>query len=137
MFSLIISLISIALVAALSLATISYFSKSFDKAGTEAKTTRLINETQQIQAAITMYRTANQDALPTSLEQLTTNGEYLNSLPPGAWRSNLAYIQTAAVDVGEDVCLSFNKKRNVPFIPACADKAYQSMVICCDESLQP
>lgn len=56
MFSLIITIISIALVAALALATIYYGGTAFNKGSAEAKASQLINEGQQINGAVAMLR---------------------------------------------------------------------------------
>ena len=135
MFSLIITLISVALVVALAMATMYYLSSgSLNAAATEAVVTRLTNETSQIQSAIEFYRAEHRGALPTSLADLTQNGTYLKQLPSGAWQSNVAFIQTAAAnDVTESVCIAFNKKRNIPFVPSCSDQAFKSVIMCCDE----
>ena len=52
MFNLIISIISIALVAALALASIYYGGEAFNKGTTDADASTIINQGQQIQAAI-------------------------------------------------------------------------------------
>lgn len=54
MFSLIITIISIALVAALALATIYYGGDAFTKGGDAAKAAQFINEGQQLQGALTL-----------------------------------------------------------------------------------
>lgn len=55
MFSLIITIISIALVAALALATIYYGGSAFSRGNDGATAARLINEGQQVNGAVTMY----------------------------------------------------------------------------------
>jgi type II secretory pathway pseudopilin PulG len=130
MFSLVIVLISIALVAGLALATIYYMGGGWNSASVSAQTSRLLNESEQIQGAIALFR-ADHQRLPTTLEELTVDGAYLRQLPPGVWQSNQAFIQTSADHVNPDVCLAFNQQRNVPLIPTCDDPAYQAMVVCC------
>lgn len=56
MFSLIITIISIALVAALALATLYYGGSAFNKGSDGATAARLINEGQQVNGAITILR---------------------------------------------------------------------------------
>lgn len=86
MFSLIIAIISIALVAALALATIYYGGDAFNKGSAGAKAAQLINEGQQIAGAITLADvdaaagdstaaafTEVADVAPTYLSQLPTN----------------------------------------------------------------
>jgi hypothetical protein len=55
MFSLIITIISIALVAALALATIYYGGSAFNRGSDGARASQLINEGQQINGAVTMF----------------------------------------------------------------------------------
>lgn len=55
MFSLIITIISIALVAALALATLYYGGSAFNKGQAGAKAAQLINEGQQVNGAVTIY----------------------------------------------------------------------------------
>ena len=136
MFSLIISLVSIALVAGLAMATLFYLGPGLNNATEKVGATKLINETEQIQGAIAMFR-ADHKRLPTSLEELSQDSAYLRQLPSGFWRSNLAYIQTTDSAVDPQVCLAFNKHKGVPLVPSCDDPAYQSMVICCSEPEMP
>lgn len=136
MFSLIIALISIALVAGLAMASLSYLGPSLSNATEKVGAAKLINETEQIQGAITMFR-ADHKRLPTSLEELTQDSAYLRQLPSGFWRSSLAYIQTTDSAVDPQVCLAFNKHKGIPLIPSCDDQAYQNMVICCSEPEMP
>lgn len=56
MFSLIITIISIALVAALALATLYYGGQAFNKGSAEAEATKAINEAQQVAGAIQLFR---------------------------------------------------------------------------------
>lgn len=69
MFSLIITVISIALVAALALATIYYGGSAFNKGSDGAKAAQLINEGQQVNAAIAMAN-AESASLGTSVNTL-------------------------------------------------------------------
>lgn len=78
MFSLIITIISIALVAALALATLYYGGDAFNKGTAGAEASRLINEGQQVNGAVAL---AKADANPaTTLAGLVTAG-YLSQLP--------------------------------------------------------
>lgn len=67
MFSLIITIISIALVAGLAVATLFFGGDAFLMGKTDAETARYINESQQIAGAIRMYQADNQGALPGDL----------------------------------------------------------------------
>ena len=56
MFSLIITIISIALVAALALATLYYGGNAFNKGSAEANASKIINEGQQVNGAVQLAR---------------------------------------------------------------------------------
>lgn len=79
MFSLIVTVVSIALVAALALASIYYGSRIADEAGAKARATTLVNQGEQITAAARLFYT-EQGHTPSSLAQLVETG-YLNSIP--------------------------------------------------------
>lgn len=84
MFQLIVAVISIALIAALAIASIFYGGDAFTKSSTKAQVTTLINQGQQIAGAAALYKTdggfiANGEAAVT---QLVTDG-YLAAVPAG------------------------------------------------------
>lgn len=130
MFSLIIALISTALVAALSLATVYYGAVAFEQYGSNAQAARLFNEAAQIEVAIQLYRADHEGTLPSSLNQLTDQQQYLKGLS-STWLDNLAYITTQGTDIPDSVCLEFNVKKGVPYVPTCTDPSYLAIVICC------
>lgn len=82
MFSLIITIISIALVAALALATIYYGGSAFTKGGDSAKAAQLINEGQQLQGARTLAIADNKLSTVSTVAGLQTQN-YLSQLPAG------------------------------------------------------
>lgn len=79
MFSLLISIISIALVAALALATLYYGGSSFNQGRAKAEASRLLNEQQQLLGAAELFR-ARTGQWPANLTQLVDGG-YLKSIP--------------------------------------------------------
>lgn len=83
MFSLIITIVAIALVAALALATIYYGGTAFNKGAATAAATRAISQGQQIQGAMDLFR-ADFTRWPTKEEMLGANEKgfvYLRSWP--------------------------------------------------------
>ena len=113
MFSLIISIISIALVAALALASIYYGGEAFNKGTTDADASTVINQGQQIQAAVTLADVDRNEAV-TALADLVT-GDYLQEVPsfqkltwgePGV---GTGYSVLSGA-VNADVCVSLNEK---------------------------
>lgn len=79
MFSLIITIISIALVAALALATIYYGGDAFENGGASAQASRVLNQGQQVMAAAEMFRVQN-GVWPNTVEQLVAD-DFLKSVP--------------------------------------------------------
>lgn len=133
MFSLIITIVGIALVVLLALVGLYYVSYDFKQSQTRAQATKLATQTQQIQAAIVMYQhdTGN---LPSGLSDLTTNGTYLKSYTPlSVWGSSNGYIQTTSSAVGADVCLAFDQQRGIQAVPSCSDPAYTNVIVCCSQ----
>jgi hypothetical protein len=126
MFSLIITIISIALVAALALATIYYGGTAFNKGSAEAKASQLINEGQQINGAVAMNKadaasgaiTAAGDVFDEATAGLSTlvASKYLAQVP-GTWLHVAAATEAvsgdkavAAQQVSADVCKAVNTK---------------------------
>ena len=79
MFSLIITIISIALVAALAVATIYYGGDAFNQGTTKAKASTIVNQAQQIAGANTLYK-SNTGGFAADVAALVTNS-YLASAP--------------------------------------------------------
>lgn len=119
MFSLIITIISIALVAALALATIYYGGSAFNKGSAEAKASQLINEGQQINGAVAMAKADVSSGFLTAtlstVADLATNG-YLAQVP-AAWDATVSIAGTsgilktvAAASPADTVCKEVEKK---------------------------
>lgn len=111
MFSLIITIISIALVAALALATLYYGGSAFNRGSAGAEASRLINEGQQLNGAVAI---AEADAAAggtavTTWEGLVT-GNYLSQLPSGLGLTGTAAIGVVTKTVSADVCTEVNKR---------------------------
>jgi type II secretory pathway pseudopilin PulG len=81
MFSLIISIISIALVVILAGASLYYGGDAFNKGGAKGEAAQFANEGQQISAAMTMFKSDNGGTYPTSDADIAP--EYLKSFPEG------------------------------------------------------
>ena len=79
MFSLIITNISIALVAALAVATIYYGGSAFSSGSAKANAATIIAAAQQVTGANTLYANDNSGAYATTLAALTPT--YLSSVP--------------------------------------------------------
>ena len=130
MFSLIITIISIALVAALALATIYYGGDAFSNGGNAATAAEAINGSQQIAAADTLQKAQTGQGAGT-LGELVANS-YLAAVPSGDWI--FAGGQALRTDLSEDVCLAANKKLGIDVVPLCSNPAYASTTVCCQVS---
>ena len=80
MFALIITIISIALVAALALATIYYGGTAFNRNSTEIKAAEIMLQQQQIRAALTLYKADHEGKAPQNLQTLISSN-YLRQIP--------------------------------------------------------
>jgi len=82
MFQLIVAVISIALVAALAIASLYYGGQAFQKSSLKANVTTLVNAGQQISGADALYKTSGGSVSgAANIAALTYNGEYLAALP--------------------------------------------------------
>lgn len=111
MFSLIITIISIALVAALALATLYYGGSAFNRGSAGAEAARLINEGQQVNGAVTIARA---DAAAGGTAVTTwgglVSGNYLAQLPGGLGLDPAGTIGTATANVSAEVCEEVQKR---------------------------
>jgi hypothetical protein len=91
MFSLIITIISIALVSALALATLYYGGQAFNSGYSLTEASKIVNQAQQLLGAATVFQ-ADYKRPPHDLAELTSL-QYLSNLPTngvGAWTSPVA-----------------------------------------------
>jgi len=130
MFSLIITIISIALVAALALATIYYGGTAFNRGSAEAKASQLINEGQQINGAVAMARADAAAGTGTSID-LTDASSSLQELvtakylaqAPASFTLAADGLSATAVASSADVCTAVNTKAGLGATVVAADLA--------------
>lgn len=79
MFNLIITIISIGLIAALALASIYYGGDAFSQGSAKAAASTVVSQAQQISAANVLFKSATSGANATSVGDL--NPDYLASIP--------------------------------------------------------
>lgn len=113
MFSLIITIVSIALVAALAVATIYYGGSAHSEARRVAEASTAINAMQQVHAAVTMYR-MDKHTLPPDIAAL--EGDYLRQVPEGDFTFGNDYLLSYVEN--QDNCEAINKK--LEFVPSSA-----------------
>ncbi len=132
MFSLIVTLIAVALVVILAATAIYFGSNAWQQGAAKANAAKLVAESQQLVGAINLYRTEHEGQAPSSMSNLTDNGTYLSAVPlTFQWVGNFDYFQTEGNAIDADTCLAFNRAMGVPVIPLCNEPAYQNMLICC------
>lgn len=127
MFSLIISIISIALVAAIAVATIFFGGNAFKTGSAAAQAAETLNATQQINGAGQVFINDKGRGF-NDFNELVSEG-YLKGLPRGDW----ALVEGHAVrtDMSEASCLEANKKLGINTVPQCSDPAYADQAVCC------
>lgn len=114
MFQLIVAVISIALVAALAIASIYYGGAAFTKSSLRANVTTLVNAGQQIAGAVALYKTDY--TITPDMQMLKDGGEYLSAEPGKApfvaenaagevasWYIN-GDVAEIAIDATADIC---------------------------------
>ncbi len=132
MFSLIVTIIAVALVAVLALATLYYGAQYVQDGQARAAITKIVQEGNQVVGALELYKADNGGfPIGTSDEikaQLMAKN-YLQQMPTGAWefRNDFA-VRT---DLSEASCLIINKKIGVNSVPSCSDPAYTGQTVCC------
>ena len=116
MVNLIITLISIALIAAVAVAALYNGGDAFRQGSAKSSAAQLVNAGQQISAANILYANEHAGTYASSLNQLTTDGEYLSSVPRTpegftinpAISSNVISIQNASGS--DEICKAVNKQ---------------------------
>jgi hypothetical protein len=133
-FSLIIVIVSIALVAALALATIYYGGTAFNIGGDRAAATRAISEGNQISGALKLYL-ADNGRFPVGTSEaigarLVAEG-YLRSMPTGTpWEFRNDY--TVRTGLTLEQCERVNSDLGIPNPPPlCTDPAATGRTLCC------
>ena len=79
MFSLIISIIAIALVIVLAGASLYYGGDAFNKGTAKGEAAKYVNEAQQLQAAVTMYKVDNKGDVSSVSSTVLKDDGYLSA----------------------------------------------------------
>ncbi len=132
MFSLIMTVIAVALVAALALATLYYGGEFITDGSARAQMTKILQEGNQVVGALELFK-ADNGGFPTGtsdeIKAKLVDQKYLKQMPSGEWefRNDFA-VRT---DLDESACLQINKKVGINVVPACSDSAYTGRTVCC------
>lgn len=134
MFSLIITIISIALVAALALATLYYGGAAFNKGSAGAQAARLINEGQQINGAIQVLKAdvaANSVVGTEAVDIAGLAPEYLSQVPTKWDAATLLEAGTVLTTdaVSAEVCDEVNKRAGIGAMVAGEDGAEAAEIV--------
>jgi hypothetical protein len=138
MFSVIITVISIALVAALTLATVYFGGDTFLQGKPEAEAARYINEGQQVSAAIRLYQAENQGQLPGDLNADLV-GHYLKDMPEAGANWDIASDAIVKAVANAETCETVNKRAgwvNPNWIEGSDAVGKHEPVACDDAALQ-
>lgn len=132
MFSMIITIMAIFLVAALALATIFYGSQYYKDGQARAAAAKAIQQGNQITGAVELFKT-DKGALPTGtndeIKAKLVADNYLTSWPSAGWELRNDYA--VRTDLDETTCLSVNKSLGIDTIPSCTDVNYEKKSFCC------
>jgi hypothetical protein len=109
MFSLIISIIAIALAAVLLLTSAFYGGDALTQGTSKAEAAALANEAQQISAAYDLFRVEHSGVAPTNIDGTDGDGvslvgeEYLKAAPSG-WTDDLTSVTSFVNSASGEVC---------------------------------
>lgn len=127
MFSIIITMLTVAFVALITGISVYYFGDMVYAPQQKANATAVINSAVQIGAAVNMYQTEHRGSPPETLDTLIETG-YLHSLPDGTWEFGDERI--LALNLDEDICKTINERlTDEATIPQC--DAGGAVVGCC------
>lgn len=135
MFSLIIAIVAILLVAALALAVVYYGSSAGSTGVQQAHEAGILNAAGTLQAAVQMYQNDHQGALPpaATASQALLSGNYLATWPnsPGAqWSVANGYAITSTDATS---CQQIDAKLGISTVPSCSSTTYTDQVVCCQQ----
>ncbi len=133
MFSLIMTIIAIALVAALALAMLYYGNEFATDGAARAQVTRTVQEGNQLVGAFELYK-ADHGSLPTGTQEeikaLLMTGGYLTAWPDVSWELRNDYA--VRTDLTLEGCKAINTRLGVAGDPpSCSDATYSDRSICC------
>lgn len=135
MFALIVTIVSIALVAALALATVYYGGDIASNAAETARKDRIAAQGLQIHGAAVMYYN-DKLKMPDSVAVLAEEG-YLNNIPPipvgeSGWLIKNGFAYKADTVMSKDSCLTYNQQFGINYVPYCTDSSVGGqLTLCC------
>lgn len=135
MFSLVITVVAIALVTLLAIATLFYGAEYFNDGKYRTEVAKSLQEGAQIVGAFEVYR-ANNHGLPTGTEEQIikhmVEKQYLQQWPDEAWGLRNDYA--VRTDMTNEACKRINKNFNIDYVPRCTDEGFHLRTYCCSLS---
>lgn len=128
MFSLIIVIVSVALVVALVAATLYHGGDTITKGRETAVAAQILNEGTQVRGALVFHQAQTGESAST-IAELVESKTLATAIPGWDIIDGYAY---RTVDT-RNVCLAANEKVGVPIVPTCSDPAYASTAVCCSQ----
>lgn len=132
MFSMIITIVSIALVAILAAASLYYGANYVSDGTSRTAVTRALQEGNQIVAAFEMYRVDEGKMPEGSAEDIQialVDKHYLSVWPGSAWKLQTDFA--VRDDLDDKQCLMVNKRMGIEGIPACDTAGITDKTFCC------
>ena len=122
MVNLIITLISIALIAAVAVAALYNGGDAFRQGSAKSSAAQLVNAGQQVSAANVLYANDNGGTYASSLSDLTDNGAYLSSEPRVPENFSISDITDNEIEIGatetsDEICNAVNDQAGLDSIP--------------------
>ncbi|WP_315922685.1 hypothetical protein [Mesorhizobium sp. SP-1A] len=135
MFQLIVAVISIALIAALAIASIFYGGDAFTKSSEKATVTTLINQAQQIAGAAALYKTDSgvRAQSITDLDGSVANSvQYLSQIPGGTKVTNNDTAAAGGWQISTDGYAYIPFLGNADTVSICEEVVKQRVGVCFD-----
>lgn len=132
MFALIITIIGIALAAAITAAFI-YFGGDYSEESNRAiDHATVINVGGQIAGAMEIHKAETGDfpeGTSDEIRKALISKHYLTSVPEVDWKFENDFV--VRENLTETTCLEINKKIGINSVPACTDETYANRTLCC------
>ena len=132
MFSLIITIISIALVGALAATAVYYGGPVLNQYNDRARAARLVSEGTQVRGAAELYR-AEKGKSAEKLEELIGTKYLVDGIKSSEWASIVDGYAQRSTNVKDDECILANKVLQIEGIPSCDDPKYAKRIVCCKQ----
>jgi type II secretory pathway pseudopilin PulG len=132
MYSLVITIIAIALVGALAAATVYYGGPILNGYQDRARATQLISEGTQVRGAAELYRSEHNMSAQT-LGELIDNKYLQNGITSTAWASVVNGYAQRTTAISDNECTLANRSLGIEGIPSCDDPKYAKRIVCCKQ----